>query len=208
MLKRFKGAAIAVSALAILSTAAYAAGLFPGLPIVGSAAYCQGYSNYSTSVTTPGTLPTPNACNSTAPAGPSIVTGSELIPADTELANGVPPQTVYVPMASLNALPITVATVITGATGNTLVAAATSGGYILHSTASVTSVVLSLPAAPIDGQQFAVSADQLITSLTVTSPTAGVTVTKTPSILTPSTTGTFGYRFLYNAASTNWYRLG
>ena len=88
------GALIALCAIPY----AFAAGLFPGLPIVGQAAYCAGYSLYPTTVTTPGTLPTPNQCNTTAPAGPSALTGVELQPADTTVANG-PPATVLVPMA-------------------------------------------------------------------------------------------------------------
>jgi hypothetical protein len=215
MLKRLKGAAVGCAALAIASTALYAAGNYSTYPIVGGASFCVSTVGVNGQAGNTGqgggTAGTNGAyCAQTVPAGPSIVTGTELVPADTVGAGGASPQTVVIPMASLNALPITVATVITGATGNTLTAAATSGGYILHSSASVTSVVLNLPAAPIDGQQFAISADQLVTSLTVqtaATSTAGQTITKAPSIITPSTTGSYGYRWMFNAAANNWYRL-
>ena len=215
MLKRYRSAAIAVTALFVTSTVIFAAGNYSTLPIVEGSSYCASTVTGTGSlsgVTGQGQGTTGSICAQTVPAGPTAVTGYEVVPADlyrpdvAPASLGAQPQTALLSMASLNALPITVATVITGATGNTLVAAATSGGYILHSTASVTSVVLTLPTAPIDGQQFALSADQLITSLTLTSGT-GASITKNPTVLTPSTTGTYGYRFMYNAAATNWYRL-
>jgi hypothetical protein len=204
MLKRYRSAAIAVAALTVASTVAFAAGYFPGFPIVGSAAYCQGYSNYSTSVTAPGTLPTPNNCNSTVPAGPTIVTGNELIPADTGLSNQNP-ATVYIPMASINALPLSVATVVAANTAQ-MTATNTIGGYVLHSTGTITAAQIWLPANPIDGQQFAISADNTITTLTINLQ-GSQTASNKPTVLTVSTTAPFGYRFTYNAAATNWYRL-
>ena len=48
---------------------------------------------------------------------------------------------------------------------------------------------------------------KIITTLLFTSPTAGVTISNAATALTPSATGTFGYGFMWNAASLNWYRL-
>ena len=58
-------AVVAVS-LATATTAAYAAGLFPGFPIVGGASYSAGLV--------------------TVPAGPSQIAAGYLIPADTGLS--------------------------------------------------------------------------------------------------------------------------
>ena len=208
-----KSGLLAVGVLAA-STAVYAAGNYSTLPIVGSASFCVSTvgvnGQQSATGTGGGAAGTAGAyCAQTVPAGPSILTGSELIPADTGLASGAPPQTVTVPMASLNALPITVSTVVSSAI-TALTATNLTGGIILHSTGTISQVSITLPATPIDGQQFAVSADQTVTALsmlTASTATAGQTVTKTPTALTSSTTATYGYRFMYNAAGNNWYRL-
>lgn len=80
-----------LAAVAISGAAAFAAGLFPGFPIVGGASYCVSYLvNPTTGVAT-------TTCNGPAtPAGPSVITGNELVPADTQLPNGVSPQTVLI----------------------------------------------------------------------------------------------------------------
>lgn len=79
-----------LAAVAISGLAAVAAGMFPGFPIVGGASYCAS----STTAGVPGTAST---CTSTVPAGPATITGLELIPADTQLAQGQAPQTVLIP---------------------------------------------------------------------------------------------------------------
>ena len=78
----------AVGALALSSVAAVAAGLFPGFPIVGNSGYCASFVN--------------GVCVQTIPAGPSGLSGSELMPADTGLPNGQNPQTVLVPTSLLS----------------------------------------------------------------------------------------------------------
>ena len=208
-----KSGLLAVGVLAA-STAVYAAGNYSTYPIVGGASFCVSTvgvnGQQSITGTGGGAAGTAGAyCAQTVPAGPSILTGSELIPADTGLAGGAPPQSVTVPMASLNALPITVSTVVS-ATVTPLTATNLTGGIILHSTGTMTSVSIVLPSAPIDGQQFAISADQTVTTLsilTATTATAGQTVTKTPTGMTSSQTLPYGYRLMYNAAGNNWYRL-
>lgn len=212
MIKRLKGVAVGLAALAISSAVVYAAGNYSTYPIVGGASFCVSTVgvNGQAGITGQGggAAGTNGAyCAQTVPAGPSILTGSELIPADTGLAGGASPQSVVVPMASLNALPLTISTVANPTPLATLNATNTTGGYIVHGSNTLTAVTVNLPPAPIDGQQFALSSDQTITTLIVTPTTSGQTVTKTPTVLTPSTTGTYGYRFLYNAAATNWYRL-
>lgn len=92
--KSLRSLAVGLAALAAVSTAALAAGLFPGFPVVGGPSYC---SSQSTSGV-PGTAAT---CNVTVPAGPLSITGNELIPADTQLASGQQPQTVLIPTSML-----------------------------------------------------------------------------------------------------------
>lgn len=120
---KFRSAAIGVVAIAALSTAAYTAGLFPGFPIVGGSAYCTSVSGVGNTAGTgqPSITGTPGqfgqgfpnqgaasaggnfnaACNTTAPQGPPVLTGEELVPADTQLANGQQPQTVLIPTSLL-----------------------------------------------------------------------------------------------------------
>lgn len=69
---------------------AFAAGLFPGFPIVGGAAYCSSYTGAA------GTT-----CVNTVPAGPTQLTGNETIPGDTNLSQGRTPQTVLVTPSAL-----------------------------------------------------------------------------------------------------------
>jgi len=200
-----------IVALALAGTigigTAYAAGLWPDMPVVGGATYCAG-----TSATATGTIiGAITGCPNQVPAGPTIMTGLEQIPADTRAAGGAAPQSVLVPMASLNALPITVVT--TGltpyvATNGTIKAAATSGGIILVPTVALTGTTnITLPASPIDGQQFLLTSAFGLTTLVVTSANAIDLVNLATTALTTSATASFGYRYLYNVAAKSWYRL-
>jgi hypothetical protein len=88
---KFRHLVVAASLAAFVGAPlAWAAGLFPNLPIVGSASFCA--ANVLAGV--PGTS---TVCASTTPAGPLVLTGKELIPADTGLASGQAPQTVLIP---------------------------------------------------------------------------------------------------------------
>lgn len=80
-MKRLRIYAAAAGVLAAASTVAYAAGLFPGFPIVGQAAYTEGLV--------------------TVPAGPTSIAAGYMIPADTRLSGGVAPQTVLIPVEQL-----------------------------------------------------------------------------------------------------------
>lgn len=178
---------------------AFAAGLWPDFPVVGGATYCAGSSSTATG-TIIGAI---TGCPNQVPAGPSIVTGNEQIPADTRLAAGANPATVLLSMASLNALPITFTS---GATITSVTAAATSGGACFYHTTTITAETVTLPAAPIDGQQFAICSNQTITTLTV-SAGGSQTVSNAPTTLTISTVAPYNYRYVYRAGNTTWYRL-
>lgn len=201
---------LAVGVLAASTAAVLAAGNYSTYPIVGGASFCAstvtGASTFGGN-TGQGQATNGSVCAQTVPAGPSIVTGSELIPADTGLANGAPPQTVTLTLGSLNALPLLVSTIPTNVTA-TVSASNISGGVVFHSTATVTAATITLPAAPIDGQQYAIQSDQTITTLVVTATAAsGASIQKAPTVITPSTTASYGYRYLYNAALNSWLRL-
>ena len=185
-----------------LTTLAFAAGLWPDFPIVGGATYCAG-----TSASATGTIiGIVTGCPNQVPAGPTVVTGNEQIPADTRLAGGAAPQTVLIPMASLNALPIQFFTATTAAAYN-VSAANNSGGVCFNGTGTMTAANVTLPASPIDGQQYRICANATITTVTVT-PGVGATLAQTtPTVLTASATVPEGYAFIYHAATTSWFRL-
>lgn len=194
-----------IVALALAGTigigTAYAAGLWPDFPIVGSASYCAGTSSSATGTI----IGAVTGCPNTVAAGPTVLTGLEQIPADTRQAGGAQPQTVLVPMASLNALPVTIqAAVVSGA--NTYVAPATSGGIVWTAAGIISGSTVTLPASPIQGQQFVVSANRTISTLIVTG-NNNVAGNTSPTVLTASTAVAYGYRFVYDGGSSLWYRL-
>lgn len=189
--------------------AAYSAGMFPDYPVVGGATYCAGSSSSATG----SIIGAVTGCPNQVPAGPTIVTGNEQIPADTRLSSGANPQTVLVPMASLNALPITVQSVNLNVAGATAVSAANNSGglvYLVTGGASlgITQANITLPANPIDGQQYAISSNRTLTVLTVTAGgTNTIAANTNPTVMTASLTVPQGYRFIFNLASTSWLRI-
>lgn len=198
-------AALSLVGVAGYITIAYAAGLFPNFPIVGGATYCAGTSNSATGTI----IGLVTGCPNQVPAGPTVLTGNEVIPADTRLSSGANPQTVLITPASLNALPITVSSGAQNTANNLFSPTNKSGGILMigglgSNKFSPTDV--TLPPNAIDGQQFAFSADTTIATLKF-SPASGDSVVNSPSVLTVSTTGSYGYRFMYNLAGKIWERL-
>ncbi len=189
----------ALSVLAVIATPVLAAGLWPNLPLVGGAAYCS-------STNTAGVPGTAAVCTSTTPAGPSIVTGLETIPADTNRAGGAAPQTVKMTLASLNALPLSYTTLLASSATNALSPTVLDGGVVIIAAAALSPTTIQLPPSPVDGQQFRLSSTQNIATLVVNAGTA--TVLNAPTALTVATTGApYGYTFRYRATGTTWYRL-
>lgn len=196
----FKAALLLAGLVTVPFSAAYASGMFDTYPVLGSAAVCS-----STSTGVSGQV-----CTTTTPAGPTAITGAETIPADTNLTQGRNPQTIQIPMAALNALPIAYTSALTPATAtNTVTAVSSDGGIIILGSAALSPTTVTLPPSPIDGQQYSLSSTQTIASLTVSGAT-GATVSNAPTAITVSTTGSYGYRFRYRATTTTtgiWYRL-
>jgi hypothetical protein len=110
---RFRSLIIAAGLVAAVPLLGWAAGLYSTFPVVGGSSFCA--SNVS-GVTLPagqgpyGVSPGSTQgtgqgiCGQTVPAGPTGITGEELIPADTQLANSTPPQTVVIPNAIIGSL--------------------------------------------------------------------------------------------------------
>lgn len=186
-MKRLGIAALLASTL--FGTAVWAAGAFFGYPIVGGAAYC------STTVNA--------VCTNTVAAGPTSLTGTENVPADTGLSGGRSPQTVVIPSALLmnngTALVSGVATTYTVAAGVTNV-------VLTHST-TIDSSAITAPAAPIDGQRVKIGADHTVTAFSFVANTGQTLAVTTPTVLTASTTVPQGYEFIYVASTAKWYRM-
>lgn len=184
---------VAVASVAAIAYA-FAAGMFPGYPIVGGASYCGGYGGDGT------------VCVTTAPAGPTALTGNELIPADTKLSSGAAPQTVLLPPRAINGAPITYY-LCTSATCGTQTIGNNSGGILLDYSTTITSATVNLPVAPMDGQRVYIMAPYTISTLAVVAGAGTTLAVTTPTVLTASTTVPQGYAFMYVASTTKWYRV-
>lgn len=110
---KLKHFAAAVALIGIGSSVAWAAGMFSTLPIVGNGSFCAstvtGFPTTAGGLSTGGGITGQGAatgtsalCAQTVSAGPSALTGNELIPADTTLTGGAPPQTVTIPSGMLS----------------------------------------------------------------------------------------------------------
>lgn len=188
----------ALGLLAVLSTAAIGAGMFQGYPTVGGVATCV---NFATNPVTGAVLTT---CNGPAvPAGPTQVTGAEKVPADTQLAQGINPATVLIPVPSLasGAYQYAVQT-----SSSTLQISNNVTNVVLNPAGAIATVTITMPTAPYDGQIVRISSSQTVTSLTV-SAAAGQSITNAPSAITVSATGPYGVAFLYRGTNATWYRI-
>lgn len=168
---RYRLAAVAAVLVAVgAATLAHAAGLFNGFPVGNGASYCSGYSAFPSGTTTPGTLPTPNQCNSTVPAGPAL-TGNEYYPADTAVPGATTqtqPPTVLVPGTALAGM--------TYATPRNLLGNGALLGTQVNGTATVTGATTSAPTTA------AISADRWVLDTNVTSGAGrSAIVTSSPS---------------------------
>ena len=198
-MSRFRVAAIGIAALALSSALAVAAGNFSTYPIVGGASFCSSSS-------TSGVPGTASVCNVTTPAGPTALTGTELMPADTGLASGQQPQTVTIKPASLGAGPTQYSAPLTGAS---ITIAAVTRQVIIEPAGTIAALTLVFPAASglVDNQKLGFCSTQIVTALTVTNGT-GATVQNPPTAMTaPVTTGAAScVEWVYVLAQTKWYR--
>ena len=197
----------AVAALALFAASALpasAVGLWPGLPILGGASYCAGYAIYNTGNTVPGTLPTPNVCSVTTPAGNTAFNGYEAMPVDTFGTNqngtgtSVSPQTQLVSVLQLgNGAFVNDATTSTTVT----VACTTAFEYI---SGTKTNPTYTFCASPVQGQKFTIIQGANLTTGITLAAGSGSTCLPACGAKTPATAG-LAYSWVYNG--TVWYEV-
>lgn len=227
-MKRYRSAAIAVSALILTSTALYAAGNYSTYPIVGGASFCAstvGVNGQAGNTGQGGGAAGSNGayCAQTVPAGPPALTGTELVPMDTGYANGAPPQTVVIPSTLLaNGYG---GTTVSTTTGTTALVQAADGisNFIYAGAGTATYTSFKLPPNPMNNQTFCLAdAGSGILTLTAvaagtnsfgnTPTVTGVTPTSIPVMTAVGTAGTVTLGkncWLYQAGANNtgvWYR--
>lgn len=168
-------------------------GFWSNWPIVGQASYCSTTTN--------------SVCTNTVPAGPSALTGIETIPANTGIGNRSP-SNVLIPVGTLGGNPITIVTV-TSSNPDPISASNLSGGVIYNATATITAANITLPASPIQGQLYRISANRNITALSVTAPSGtSMAANSAPTVLSANITGgPQGYLFYYDLTADTWFRL-
>lgn len=183
---------IGYSLAGLLATIAVAtaAGLYQGYPIVGGSSYCETTVN--------------NVCVQTIPAGPTQLTGTEKVAADTQLSGGRSPQTVLI---NTSALMGNTTSLQTGATITYTVAAGVSNVVLSNGGSTITSAAITAPASPIDGQRIKIGADATVTTFSFVANTGQTLAATTPTVLTASTTVPQGYEFIYVASTAKWYRM-
>lgn len=213
-MKTLRHVLVAALAAALVSSVVYAAGNYSTFPRVGQASFCastvtgisaQG-GNTGQGQGTGGN----SVCAQTVPAGPTNLTGNEIIPADTQLANGAPPQSVGIPMTLLGA---------GGAhqlvTAGSAVTVSDGVSNLIVSIGSGTTMAVTMPANPWNNQILCMgtvgSAD--ITSFSTVANTGqsfvqGAAPTTLP-VQTANTAATKTMRicYLYRLANTSWYRI-
>ncbi len=199
---------LAAGAAILFATAiAWGAGMWSTLPIVGQGSFCASTVTGAGGlggITGQGQATTGSICAQTVPAGPTALTGSELVPADTELAGGAPPQTVTIPVPLLASGAYAYQAVT--ATGLSFAIPNSINTYLLDPTGTVSALTLTMPTTPLEGQIVRIASSATITALGVVG-AAGQSVSNAPTALTISTTGAYNYDFIYRATNTKWYRL-
>lgn len=206
MLKKLSLSVVAL----VIATAAYAAGSFGLWPILGGASYC-GSTNNST-------------CVSTIPAGPTALTGNETLPMDTNIAQGIYPQTVLMPSSLLaGGIGGTTVASTTGTTAAVVMSDLVST-YIYSGAGTATYTSFKLPANPASNAKAClVNAGSGVLTLTAVAASAnsygntptitGVTPTSLPVATAVGTAGTVTLSqncWLYVAGASNtgvWYRI-
>lgn len=192
-LTRLFGAIAAASVIGL--SAAFAGGSFTNWPVVGGASYCVLFAGDGTT------------CAGSEPAGPTIITGNERVPADTTLPNGNQPQTVRVPLYALGVGPYQYTAPLTGASVTVLTP---TRHLVIEPAGTIAALTVVFPAATVlsDNQTLGLCSTQIVTALTIT-PGSGTTVSNTVTALAvPLTTGGSSCpEWVYRQANTTWYRV-
>jgi hypothetical protein len=105
MTRKLARAGVAALAITLAGAVAWGAGIFSTLPIVGANSFCASYIGSPTGQTgatgTGGGTGAGAVCGQTEPAGPTALTGEELIPADIPNTLGANPVTIAIPASVL-----------------------------------------------------------------------------------------------------------
>lgn len=219
LIKRLKGVAVGCAALLVTSGILYAAGNWSTLPVVGGASYCASTVSGTGSlggITGQGQGSTGSICAQTVPAGPTIVTGNEVVPVDfnnpssiTATQGGTSPTTGLLTLASLNALPPAYPLFAKSTATNVFTVSPLVGVvYISATTGLLSNTTMQMPANPIDGQQLRLASAGTITTLNI-SPNTGQTIGPDAAVTTlvVSTTAPSDYGFFWQAATSTWHRF-
>lgn len=205
-MKTLRKGLMAIGVLAaIVSTAAYAAGMFSTLPIIGGASFCASTVTGTGGlggVTGQGQGSTGSICGQTVPAGPPTLTGAELFPADTGTGgNGGGAATAVVTTCQLSGGAYTL---VTPFSGSTATVPNQTCYYIVGGTTTVSSLTLTMPANPLDGQTLILASTVAITTLSVVANTGQKIAANGP---TSASANTSVAKWIWNQASTTWFRV-
>jgi hypothetical protein len=217
-LPRLKVLLAAAMALFVAPLLAYAAGNWSTLPIVGQPSFCASTvtgvvlpTNQGPFGVSPGSTQGTGVgiCGQTVPAGPPALTGAELIPADTVLPNGAPPQTVVVPSNLFASGSIQVVTT------NASVTIANGVSSLVSNQATATIAAITLPSAPMNNQVVKIAnAGSGVLTITAINANTGQTIVQGAQVgsLAIETTNAAAAAqsdtaYQYQASNTTWYRI-
>lgn len=186
---------------ALGSVAAFAAGNWSTLPIVGGSSFCASTVTGTGSlggITNQGQGTTGSICAQTVPAGPPSLTGAEQFPADTHITGSGPPQTVVVTTCQMGAGAYSLVSATAGA--DTI--ANQVCYYLIDGLGAVAALTVTMPSAPLDGQILRIGSTIAVTTLTM-SAAAGQTL---KGAATSATANAAVGAWIYRATNTTWYR--
>lgn len=198
MIRKFVLIGASALGLAALTTLAVAqSGLWPNLPIVGSAAYSCGTTN--------------GVSTCTVPAGPTALTGTENIPANTNYSGGQSPQNVLVPVTMFASGAGSLQVVTT----NTSVEIANGVSTLVSNQGTATIASIKMPSAPMNNQIVRiVNAGSGVLTITALSANTGQSLVQgaAPATLAIQTTNSAAaavssVEYIYRASNTTWYRI-
>lgn len=187
---------ISLSAFAVIAFGGFAIaqqGLWPNFPIVGGASYSCGSVN--------------GVSNCTVAAGPTVITGNETIPANTNLSQGQSPQNVLLKPVNLGAGPTSYQAITAGSAFYTYTVPNTTRRVIFTASGTISDERVTAPAAPIDNQLVAVCSTNTITAFQYIANTGQSLAVTTPTVITASTTVPQCYEWTYRLSNTTWYRV-
>jgi hypothetical protein len=194
-------AVAAILAVGGISTVAWAAGTWSTLPIVGGSSFCAGNVGASSAVggiTGQGAGST--VCDGpTVPAGPTTSTGLELIPADTQIANGGQPQTVVLP-SSIFALGAR-SDVTSPATAT--IPANTPYYFLDGAQAGAFTITMPPTSSVVDGYIQRIFCTSATVGVLTVAANTSQTLKNNPNA---ACTAGVGYAWIFNAANATWFR--